>query len=126
MSSYVEKRYIRVTPVSPACGAFTRGNRFLDHLGKVTLAADRSSGWDGRFDYHPNSKPRAERPANPGKSARITVQPHVAVAYAWETMVAQAGAPAASEMFRRAAVARRQNGDQLARKYHLAGYVCAA
>jgi hypothetical protein len=68
MPSYVEKRYIRVTPVSPACGAFTRGNRFLDHLGKVTLAADRPSGWDGRFDYHPNSKLRAERPANPGKS----------------------------------------------------------
>lgn len=126
MPSYVAVHNIRATPVDPACGAFTHGNRYHDHLGRVTLASDKPSGWDGRYDYYPNGKPRTECAVKPAKPAHVKVQPREAVVYAWETMVAQGGARAASEMFRRAAAARRQNGDRLARKHHLAGYVRAA
>jgi hypothetical protein len=118
---------MRATPVDPACGAFTCGNRYHDHLGKVTLVADMPTGWDGRDDYYPNGKPQAAQHATRyAKPARAKVQPRMAVVYAWETMVAQAGAQAASEMFRRVAAARRQDGDQLAKKHCLAGYVHAA
>lgn len=123
MPSYVEVHHIRATRANPACGAFTRGNRYHDHLGKVTLASDKPSGWDGRYGYYPNGKPHAVRHRT---SARVKVQLREAVIYAWETMVAQVGARAASEMFRRAAAARRQNGDRLAKEHHLAGYVRAA
>lgn len=126
MPSYVAVHHIRATSVDPACGAFTRGNRYHDHPGKVTLASDNPSGWDGRYDYYPNDKPHTECAVRPAKSARVKLQPREAVVYAWETMVAQAGARAASEMFRRAAAARRQNGDRLAREHRLVGYVSVA
>jgi hypothetical protein len=68
MPSYVEVHHIRATRVNPACGAFTRGNRYHDHLGKVTLASDKPSGWDGRYGYYPNGKPRADCAVRHGTS----------------------------------------------------------
>lgn len=127
MSSFVEVNHIRATSVNPACGAFAQGNRYHDHLGKMALAADMPCGWDGRSDYCPEGKPRAERAAKSVQSApRVIAQPREAVVYAWETMVAQAGARAASEMFRRAAARRSQCGDRLATQHRLAGYLPAA
>jgi len=86
MSSYVAVHRIRAAPVDPACGAFTHGNRYRDHLGKVTFASDQPRGWDGRYDYHPSGKPRTACAMRPAKSARVKVQPREAVVYAWETM----------------------------------------